>query len=120
MVWVRLGSLVMFLGVLFGAFGAHALKGTLTDESRGWWQTAVLYHLVHGLALLAVGWLATLRPTEGLLRNAGLCFAIGIVLFSGSLYLMALTGARKLGAITPIGGLAFLAGWACVMLAARR
>ena len=109
----------MFLGVIFGAFGAHALKDTLTQEGKTTYQTAVLYHLVHGLALLAVGWLATLKPREPMIDKAGWAFVIGILLFSGSLYLLSLTGIKKVGMITPLGGLAFLIGWFCLALAAR-
>jgi uncharacterized membrane protein YgdD (TMEM256/DUF423 family) len=119
MAWVRLGSLLMFLGVLLGAFGAHGLKHTLTEEGRTVWSTAVMYHLVHGVGLLAVGWLATLRPAEARLPQAGWLFILGITLFSGSLYLLALTGIKKLGIITPFGGLAFLAGWLLLALSAR-
>ena len=117
--WIRAGSVVMFLGVLLGAFGAHALKAALTEEGKGWWQTAVLYHLVHGLGLLAVGWLATLKPQAALVDRAGWAFVLGIVLFSGSLYLLSVTGIKKLGMITPLGGLAFLFGWLCLALSAR-
>ncbi len=118
--WIRYGSLVMFLGVALGAFGAHGLKDTLSAEGKQVYQTAVLYHLIHGLALLAVGWLAILKPTEPLVRTAGWAFLLGILLFSGSLYALAVTGIRKLGMITPLGGLAFLAGWLCLLLAAKR
>ena len=119
MVWFRYGSLLMFLGVALGAFGAHGLKGVLSPEGKQLYHTAVLYHLIHGLALLAVGWLATLKPLNPLLPRAGWLFVLGIVLFSGSLYLLAVTGIRKLGLITPIGGLAFLGGWICLFLAAK-
>ena len=119
MIWIRLGSVLMFLGVALGAFGAHALKDALSQEGKAVYQTAVLYHFVHGLALLAVGWLAVLKPREPLIDRAGWAFVIGIVLFSGSLYLLAVTGAKTLGMITPLGGLAFLLGWLCVAVAAR-
>ncbi len=120
MIWMRYGSLVMLLGVVLGAFGAHGLKDTLTPEGKAVYQTAVFYHLIHGLALLAVGWLATLKPSEPLIRNAGLAFVIGIFLFSGSLYLLAVTGIKKLGIITPFGGLAFLLGWLLLALSVRQ
>lgn len=110
----------MLLGVALGAFGAHGLKDTLSPEAKQTYQTAVLYHLVHGLALLAVGGLATLRTMESLVRTAGWAFMLGIVLFSGSLYLLSITGVKKLGIITPFGGLAFLIGWLCLALAAKR
>jgi uncharacterized membrane protein YgdD (TMEM256/DUF423 family) len=117
--WFRYGSLVMFLGVVLGAFGAHALKDTLSQDGKSVYQTAVLYHLVHGLALLAVGWLAALKPREPMIDRAGWAFVLGILLFSGSLYLLAVTGVKKLGIITPFGGLAFLTGWICLALAAK-
>ena len=118
MAWIRYGSLLMFLGVLLGAFGAHGLKDTLSAEGKHAYQTAVLYHLIHGLALLAVGWLATVKPAEPLVKSAGWAFVIGIVLFSGSLYVLSVTGIKKLGIITPFGGLSFLIGWLCLALAA--
>ena len=108
----------MLLGVALGAFGVHGLKDALSAEGKQTYQTAVLYHLIHGLALLAVGWLALLKPNEAMVRNAGWAFVLGIVLFSGSLYLLSVTGIRKLGIITPFGGLAFLLGWLCLALAA--
>jgi uncharacterized membrane protein YgdD (TMEM256/DUF423 family) len=118
--WIRIGSVAMLLGVALGAFGAHGLKTALSDDARHLYQTAVLYHLVHGLGLLAVGWLAILKPMEPLTRSAGWAFVVGIALFSGSLYLLSVTGLKKLGLITPFGGLAFLAGWLCLTLAAAR
>src|SRR5436190_11134564 len=104
---IRLASALCFLGVALGAFGAHALKTTL--ESHGMidvWNKAVLYHFIHALALVVVALHASGN------RAAYLLFSCGIVLFSGSLYMMAMTNVRWLGAITPIGGLCFLAGWA--------
>lgn len=119
MSWIRYGSLLMLLGVALGAFGAHGLKDALSAEGKQTYQTAVLYHLVHGLALLAVGWLATLKPADSLVRAAGWAFVWGIVLFSGSLYVLSITGVKKLGLITPFGGLAFLVGWICLAASAR-
>ncbi len=102
----RLAAVLAFLGVALGAFGAHALKSTLaTNDATDVWKTAVLYHFIHALALLL---LAVLPVTNRL--AAGFLVA-GIVLFSGSLYLLALTNIRWLGVVTPIGGLCFLAGW---------
>ena len=120
MTWIRWGSLFMFLGVALGAFGAHGLKESLSAEGKQVYQTAVLYHLIHGLALLAVGWLATLKPMEPMIQRAGWAFVIGVVLFSGSLYLLSVTGIKKLGIITPLGGFAFLLGWLCLALGATR
>lgn len=106
------------LAVALGAFGAHGLKQRL-GEMLPVWQTAVLYHLVHTVALLGVGlWLAQ-RPAMSL-NTAGGLFAAGILLFSGSLYVLALGGPRWLGPITPLGGLCFMLGWAVLTYAAWR
>ncbi|MEZ5274935.1 MAG: DUF423 domain-containing protein [Opitutaceae bacterium] len=108
-----IGAILGFLGVLAGAFGAHALKPGLIE--RGMlevWQTAVLFHLLHAIALCALGW--TVSPSRRTSR-AGLIatsWTLGILLFSGSLYLLALGGPRLLGPVTPIGGLFLLSGWA--------
>jgi uncharacterized membrane protein YgdD (TMEM256/DUF423 family) len=106
-----------FLAVMLGAFGAHALKSHLDDYALGVYQTAVQYHIYHSLALLGVGLLALWYPQSALLRTSGISFLLGIVVFSGSLYLLSITGTRWLGAITPIGGLAFMVGWLCLALA---
>jgi Uncharacterized small membrane protein len=108
-----------FTGVALGAFAAHGLKGRLTAEYLTIFQTGVLYQLVHALALLGVAVLAAQLPGR-LVTWAGISFAIGILLFSGSLYALTLTGISKLGIITPFGGLAFLFGWATLGLAAWR
>ena len=107
----------MFLAVALGAFGAHALKSRLSAEMTGVWHTAVQYHAWHALALFALGLLMLHWPERLGLGFAAWMFVAGMVLFSGSLYALALTGARGLGVITPIGGVAFLAGWACLVLA---
>ncbi|MBI2094528.1 MAG: DUF423 domain-containing protein [Candidatus Omnitrophica bacterium] len=120
MIWIRYGSLFMLLAVALGAFGAHGLKDRLSIEAKQIYQTAVLYHLIHGLALLAVGWLTLIKPMDGNIRNAGWCFIIGIILFSGSLYLLSITEIKKLGMITPLGGLSFLLGWLLLALSATR
>ena len=116
--FVMIGSLNALLGVGLGAFGAHGLKSRVTPEMLTVWQTAVQYHLVHALGLLLIGILAQLLPETVMVRQAGWALLLGVVLFSGSLYLMVLTGVRMLGAITPLGGLAFLAGWGLLALAA--
>lgn len=112
-----------FLAVALGAFGAHGLKGRLEPLADGakrleWWSTAAHYQLAHALALGLVAYLAT-RTGSICVQIAAIAFVAGTVLFSGSLYAMTLTGVRALGAVTPLGGLAFLVGWACVVLAAR-
>jgi uncharacterized membrane protein YgdD (TMEM256/DUF423 family) len=105
-----LAALLLFVAVALGAFGAHALKSRLTPDLQAAWQTAVQYQAWHALALLAIGVLLLVRP-DARVGIAAWLFVAGIVLFSGSLYAMALTGARGLGAVTPFGGVAFLAGW---------
>jgi len=114
-----LGAMLAMVGVAAGAFGAHALKSRLTPDMLAVFEVGVRYQLVHALALLAVAWAITRWPGRAALY-AGALFIAGIVLFSGSLYLLALTGERSLGAITPFGGVAFLAGWACLAWAASR
>lgn len=104
------GAISGFLAVAAGAFGAHALRAQLTPGQLLTFETAARYQMYHALALLAVAWASTRWP--GLpVRAAGWLFIGGTVLFSGSLYILALTGARWLGAVTPLGGLLFLAGW---------
>lgn len=115
--WMVLGSLLGACGVGLGAFGAHGLKGRVAPEMLAVFETAVRYHLTHALALLAVAW-ASERWPGSFTQAAGWLFVAGIAIFSGSLYLMTLTGARWLGAVTPLGGLAFLAGWAVLAWAA--
>ncbi len=117
--FLALGSLSAFLGVAAGAFGAHALKSRLTPDLLAVFETGARYQLYHALALLAVAWASTQFPGAWI-RWAGWCFAGGTLLFSGSLYALALSGVRVLGAITPFGGLLFLAGWLCLALAACR
>jgi len=115
--FITLASLSGMLAVAFGAFGAHALKNRLDEYSMGVFQTAVQYHFYHSFALLAVGIIALNYPQAALLRSSGWLFALGIVVFSGSLYMLSFTGLRWLGAVTPMGGLAFMAGWACLAAA---
>lgn len=113
MTWWTIGGVLGALGVALGAFGAHGLRDVVADPAHlQWWETGARYHLVHALALLAVA--CHPRPP----RAAGWLFVVGIVLFSGSLYVMTLTGLRVLGAITPLGGVAFIAGW--LAIAVRR
>lgn len=111
MVWIKLGALMMFLSVALGAFGAHGLKGKLSDYAMDVYNKAVFYQVMHALALFVVAWLSTINPKAG---SAGVAFLAGIVLFSGSLYVLALTGIKGFGAITPIGGVCFLIGWVLI------
>lgn len=111
------GALLAMIGVAAGAFGAHALKTRLNAEMLIIFETGARYQMYHALALLIVAWAQTRWP--GALTNlSGWLFIIGIILFSGSLYLLSLTEQKWLGAITPLGGLAFLAGWLCLAVAA--
>ncbi|WP_020616999.1 DUF423 domain-containing protein [Paenibacillus daejeonensis] len=112
-----LGSLNMIVAVILGAFGAHALKKKLQPEQLAVYQTGVQYHIVHALGILVVGLLTGDAAVGSLAVTAGWVLFIGIVLFSGSLYVLSITGIRKLGAITPLGGLAFIAGWAILVAA---
>ena len=115
--FLLLGALAAFLAVALGAFGAHGLRGRLSPEMLSVFQTGVQYHMYHALALILVSGIMG-RMSGWLIQTAGWCFVAGIVFFSGSLYLLAVTGVTILGAITPIGGLLFLAGWACLAFAA--
>ena len=115
-----LGALNAFLSVLFGAFGAHALKTRLSVEMMSVYHTGNQYHFYHALGLLLVGVIATQLPESALLRSSGWLMQAGIVLFSGSLYVLAISGVRWLGAITPIGGLAFLTAWLLLAMAVWR
>ena len=115
------GALAGFVGVAFGAFGAHGLRGRLSPEMLAVFETGVRYQMYHALALMLTAALSTMsmsRPTGGrAVAAAGWLFVAGIVLFSGSLYVLAVTGLTVFGAITPIGGVAFLLGWACLAFA---
>lgn len=117
--FVLLAAFFGFTAVALGAFAAHGLKQRLSAEYLAVFQTGVHYQMVHALALLALALLAP-HLSGRLLPVAGGLFTLGILLFSGSLYLLTLTGIGRLGIITPFGGLAFLGGWACLALAAWR
>ena len=115
--WLLLSACAGFSGVALGAFAAHGLKHQLTPAYFAVFQTGAHYQLIHALALFGVGLLALLRPAP-LVNCAGALFALGIALFSGSLYALTLSGISALGIVTPFGGMAFLAGWLCLGLAA--
>jgi uncharacterized membrane protein YgdD (TMEM256/DUF423 family) len=117
--WSGTGAVIAGLAVLAGAFGAHALGARLGTDSLAIWETAARYQMYHGLALLASGALPPLGDVR-LVRTARRFFLAGVVLFSGSLYALALSGVAALGAITPLGGAALLAGWACLAVALVR
>lgn len=113
--WMLIGAIYGLLGVAAGAFGAHALRARLSGDLLAIYRTAVEYQFWHALALLAVGLLA--RQAAGVwLTASGVAFTLGVLVFSGSLYILALSGIRVLGAVTPLGGLALIAGWACLIV----
>jgi uncharacterized membrane protein YgdD (TMEM256/DUF423 family) len=117
--FVILGAILGGLSVAAGAFGAHARRAPLEPRMLEVFETAARYQMYHALALFAAAWLA--QQTEAPAAHiAGWAFVVGIVLFSGSLYAMAFTGVRALGAVTPVGGVAFMVGWAALALAAFR
>ena len=118
--FVSLGALAAAIGVALGAFGAHALKARLPAEMLAVWQTAVQYHLWHALGLVAIGLLVQHLPGSGAVRLAGWLLLAGIVLFSGSLYVLALSGVRWLGAVTPFGGACLIVGWVVLAYAVLR
>ena len=115
-----IGALSAALAVALGAFGAHTLRNRAEAELLTTFETAVRYHMYHALALFAVAFAASQWPQSGLPTIAGWLFVAGTILFSGSLYLLTITGVRWLGAITPIGGLALIAGWVLLALVAWR
>lgn len=118
--FVLLGAVNAFLAVALGAFGAHGLEGKISARYMEVYNTGAHYHLIHALALVFVGLLADRLTARHLTVWVGRLFAAGVVLFSGSLYLLAVTGVRWLGAITPLGGVCFLTGWALLAVAAAR
>lgn len=109
--FLAIGAVLAAVAVAAGAFGAHGLEGRVSPDRLETFRTAVTYQMYHALALLLVGWAAAQPWAGGAIQGAGYCFLAGIVLFSGSLYVLVLTDTSWLGAITPVGGVAFIAGW---------
>ncbi|MBT4099317.1 MAG: DUF423 domain-containing protein [Gemmatimonadetes bacterium] len=118
--FICLGAIAMATAVALGAFGAHALRARLEPADLAIWHTAVQYHLIHALGLFAVAGVTHLLPEVAGPRMAGWLMLAGILLFSGSLYVLVLTGSRWLGAVTPLGGAAFIAAWVLVAFSAWR
>ncbi|OXM86543.1 DUF423 domain-containing protein [Paenibacillus rigui] len=116
--FIGIGAICAFLSVALGAFGAHLLKGKIAADMLANYQTGVQYQMMHALGLIAVGIAAAYWPASRHLVRAGWSMFIGIILFSGSLYVLSLTGIKMLGAITPLGGVAFLFGWYSLAAAA--
>ena len=117
--WFAAGSVLCGLGVALGAFGAHGLRGRLSGEMLAVFETGVRYHFIHALGLFAVSWAASRWPGP-LVGAAGWLFVAGILIFSGSLYVLSIGGVRWLGAVTPLGGLCMIAGWGLLAAAALR
>lgn len=117
---LALGAVLAALAVALGAFGAHALKARLAPDALALWQTAAQYHFWHALGVIAAGLALLHFADSGWLRAAGMLLALGVLLFSGSLYALALSGVHWLGALTPFGGLAFILGWLAFALGALR
>ena len=115
-IWIAIGAMAGGAGVALGAFGAHGLKTRVSPEMLAVFETGVRYHLVHALALLAVGWVADRSPGPWA-SAAGCLFVAGIAVFSGTLYLMTLGGPRWLGVLTPLGGISFISGWIALAVA---
>jgi uncharacterized membrane protein YgdD (TMEM256/DUF423 family) len=113
--WAKIASLLMCLGVALGAFGSHALRGKVSDYHMDVYKTAVLYHMLHALGLFAIAWLMV-QFNNPKINLAGIFLTAGIFLFSGSLYLFAVTHLRWLGFVTPWGGVCFLTGWLLLFL----
>ncbi len=119
-VWLAAAAVSGLVGVAAGAFGAHGLEGRSSAEELAAFETGARYQMYHALALFAVAWLADRQPDATSVMVAGWAFVAGTVLFSGSLYVLGLTGSRALVLLTPVGGLAFLVGWASLLVAALR
>lgn len=118
--FLLLGSINMALSIALGAFGAHGLKGKVSEKMIANWNTGAHYHMIHAIGLLIVGILISKAHNAGMFTTSGWLMLAGIILFSGSLYVMALTGITKLGAITPLGGLSFIIGWVLFSIAAYK
>ncbi|ASV67962.1 DUF423 domain-containing protein [Cytobacillus sp. FSL W7-1323] len=114
--FIIIGAIFAFLAVAFGAFGAHALEGKVVGKYMDNWQTAVQYQMFHAIGIFIVALLLSKMPDSSLLTWSGWLMAFGILFFSGSLYILALTKISILGAITPIGGVAFLVGWVLILV----
>jgi uncharacterized membrane protein YgdD (TMEM256/DUF423 family) len=119
-IFLVLGSLNAFLSVALGAFGAHALKSRLSTDMLNVYQTGVQYHMIHSIGLILIAVLADKLGSSSMVNVSGWALFIGIVLFSGSLYALSLSGIKVLGAITPLGGVSFLLGWILLAIAAMK
>jgi uncharacterized membrane protein YgdD (TMEM256/DUF423 family) len=116
--FIIIGAINAFLSVALGAFGAHALEGKISQKYIDTWNTGVLYQMFHSIGILIVGVLAGNIAASSLLNWSGWLMLIGIILFSGSLYILSISGIKVLGAITPLGGVAFLIAWVLLIITA--
>ena len=112
--WTKIAALFMLLAVALGAFGGHALRGKLDGYGMDIYKTANLYHFIHALGLFMIGWLTQIS-SDPKINLAGIFLTAGIILFSGSLYLLAVSGQKFWGAVTPLGGLSFMIGWGLII-----
>lgn len=119
-IFIFSGSILAFLAVALGAFGSHGLKPKLSPEMFSVYQTAVQYHMIHALGIILIGVIAHYITNSGLIQWAGGLLLLGILFFSGSLYLLTLTDIKWVGPVTPVGGLCFLAGWLLLAIAALK
>jgi len=113
--WIKTASIFMLLAVAMGAFGAHTVRSHISDHDFEVYKTAVLYQFIHALGLFVVAWLSSICK-DSKIALAGFLMAMGILIFSGSLYILSLTGLKLFGALTPVGGLCFMAAWICLIL----
>ncbi len=118
MLWAKIASILMFLGVVLGAFGSHTLRNKLSPYAVDIYKTAVTYHSIHALGLFFLAWLST-QNHDPRLFWAGIFLTVGVILFSGSLYILSVTDIKWFGAITPLGGLSFLAGWLLIIVSIK-
>lgn len=117
--FILIGAVLVLAAVVLGAFGAHGLREAVSAERLGWFETAANYHMIHAIGIIVCALAATVLGPSRMFNRSCLLLLTGIIIFSGSLYIMALTDLRWLGATTPIGGIAFIAGWACFALAVK-
>ena len=117
-IFLAIASVLGGISVILGAFASHALKDRLSDRALEIWETGTKYQMYHAIALILIALLITRFPASTPLTLAGYAFVAGVILFSGSLYALSLSGIKWLGAITPLGGVAFIIGWACLAVAA--
>ncbi len=118
--WIGIGSILVMLSVMIGAFGAHMLEPIIGEDKISVYETGVQYHMIHALGIIVIGVIAKVFGESKLLAWSARLLFIGIILFSGSLYVLSISGIGPLGAITPFGGVSFIAGWVCLAVTALK